>query len=455
MHYLSSFLISLGLLGSATLPTLAQHDPIQAARKPVSAAKAALHRQPHPMLPGTAARPTDVTVPGTSIFYGWDEAANAWANDVRSTISYSAAGLPTVSILSDSANTIQIGRVTYTYNAQQQLTEQVLESGYTGQYVNASRTVFTYDAQGAQTSFLFYDWTGTGWRTVYGYRSATTYNAANVLTQEVDEFLVEGKWEPNSRTTYTVDANNRWTEIIEEEWDSDTQSYVKQSRSHNIVWQDWTKRQPASFEEQAWNATTSAWVDEERNALSFQPNGSFVQISQEYDGTAWQNNERYTVTYDALGNFTLSQQEDWNGTTWQIEEANRRLLSYSPGNQLRRAVDQQYDTDDKRFENSGLTTYGSFLTLGIRRATGLEAAAQLYPNPTAGNATLRLSGLPTQETIPADVVNQLGQVVRHFTLRPMQGTVQQALPLADLPAGVYTVRLNTSLGTVAKRVVKQ
>lgn len=375
---------------------------------------------------------------------------------MRSTTSYSATGLPTVSVQSDSANAIQLGRNTFAFNAQKQITEQIEQVwAGNGQYTNVLRTLYTYDAQGAQTSFLFDEWTGSAWQTDYGYRTTTTYNAANVLTQEVSELLIQGTWEPGFRTTYTVDANNQWTEIVEEQWNENTGVYEKQTRSRNIVWQDWTKRQPASYEEQAWDETTAAWEDEARYTLSFQPNGSFVQIGQEYDGTAWLNDERYTVTYDAFGNLTLQQEDDWNGTAWEIEDASRRLLSYTATNQLRRVVDQVYDTDDNRYENASLTTFGSFLTLGTRRATGLEAAAQLYPNPTIGNATLTLTGLPTQESIPTDVVNQLGQVVRHLTLRPVQGAIQQTLPLADLPSGIYTVRLNTSLGTVAKRITKQ
>lgn len=69
MHYLSSSLISFGLLVSTTLPTLAQQGPALPTRQPVSAARAALHQQHRRTLPGVAARPTNVTVPGTTINY--------------------------------------------------------------------------------------------------------------------------------------------------------------------------------------------------------------------------------------------------------------------------------------------------------------------------------------------------------------------------------------------------
>ena len=35
------------------------------------------------------------------------------------------------------------------------------------------------------------------------------------------------------------------------------------------------------------------------------------------------------------------------------------------------------------------------------------------------------------------------------------GAINQQISLASLPAGVYTVRLHTTEGTVAKRIVKQ
>jgi len=85
----------------------------------------------------------------------------------------------------------------------------------------------------------------------------------------------------------------------------------------------------------------------------------------------------------------------------------------------------------------------------------LEATASLYPNPTAGTATLELSGLREQGPVQIDVLNALGQPVLTLSARPRQGVLRQPLDVRSLPVGVYSVRVRTADGTVVKRLVRE
>ncbi|OON67051.1 hypothetical protein B0919_19645 [Hymenobacter sp. CRA2] len=85
------------------------------------------------------------------------------------------------------------------------------------------------------------------------------------------------------------------------------------------------------------------------------------------------------------------------------------------------------------------------------RLTG--AALQVYPNPTNGReVTLSAAGL-TGHSAELRLVNSLGQVVRQETA-PLTGhLLERALPVQQLPAGVYTVQVRTAAGTLTRKLV--
>lgn len=398
---------------------------------------------------------TTVTVPGRSVGHSWSRTTNQWVEGTVGVHSYDARGNTTQIIYTDSVTTQPRRKELYTYNLRNQMTEATYQDWLTSAYVNNQREQYSYDAQGNVALQTYQTWNGTAWVTQSSYRITSTYNAANVVTGRVYEDLntITNLWQPDGRITFTLNASNQWTEAIYQEWSNG--AYVNDERTHNITWYDWSKMLPSYLEEQEW--VNGAWVNNQRSTITYQPNGSNVEVQQQFTApNTWVNDDRITITYDNFGNLILDQVESWNSSSvWVINGADRTLLSYTAGNQVRRAVEQGYDTSLNRYVNSTVTTYASFITLGTRRASGLEAAATLHPNPTASSTTISLRGVREQGLVQAEVLNTLGQVVQTLSVRSQQGAISQEINLAALPAGVYSVRLHTSEGTVAKRVVKQ
>ncbi|GAA4372380.1 T9SS type A sorting domain-containing protein [Hymenobacter koreensis] len=289
-----------------------------------------------------------------------------------------------------------------------------------------------------------------------GFRSTHTYNAAGTILLRVNESWdsITNTWLPDTRQTYTVNASNQWTEFLGESWGNG--SYVPEYRIRNITWHDWAAMLPSSYEDQEWNPTSNTWGEEFRITVTHQPNGSYLEITQRQasPGT-WVNDYRFTYSNDNFGNELQYTGEQWANNTWAIDYARRNLLSYTAGNQVRRKVSQDYNPATSRYDNNTVFSYSNFVTLGIRRATGLEAAASIYPNPTLRTATFTVDGLREQGIVKAEVLNTVGQVVETLALRVQQGSIKQELNLAALPAGMYTVRLHAAEGTIAKRIVKQ
>jgi hypothetical protein len=79
----------------------------------------------------------------------------------------------------------------------------------------------------------------------------------------------------------------------------------------------------------------------------------------------------------------------------------------------------------------------------------------VYPNPAHERFTVALPGLGQATTVQAELLNNLGQVVRRQSAAlPATGT-QLTFETGSLATGVYTLRLQAGATTLAKRVVIQ
>lgn len=109
---------------------------------------------------------------------------------------------------------------------------------------------------------------------------------------------------------------------------------------------------------------------------------------------------------------------------------------------------------------AALVTDRFMLRFGVRAAlaagTTLTAAdVTLYPNPAHGTFTVLLPAAAATTGVRAELLNSLGQVVRHQTAAPSATGASLAVDAAGLAGGVYTLRLRVGRTTVARRVVIQ
>jgi hypothetical protein len=88
----------------------------------------------------------------------------------------------------------------------------------------------------------------------------------------------------------------------------------------------------------------------------------------------------------------------------------------------------------------------------LSTASALSQQVALFPNPAHGEVQLSLPTALQSESLNAEVLNALGQKV---LLRKLSAGALRTLPLTGLAAGVYTVRMVTSQGTISKRLILQ
>jgi len=94
--------------------------------------------------------------------------------------------------------------------------------------------------------------------------------------------------------------------------------------------------------------------------------------------------------------------------------------------------------------NKHLISKNNTATLGVDTIF-LEAALQLYPNPTNGNLTLEMPSSIQLERI--DIYNAIGQKVAE--------SLSSSLSISNLTDGIYQVAIRTSQGTFHKKVLKK
>jgi hypothetical protein len=82
------------------------------------------------------------------------------------------------------------------------------------------------------------------------------------------------------------------------------------------------------------------------------------------------------------------------------------------------------------------------------------ATLSLYPNPASTSLLVQATGLPAAATAKLELWNIVGQVVYQSQAAVRNGTLQQAVPVAHLPVGVYTLRLRVAGEVVVRQLVK-
>ncbi|OUJ72526.1 hypothetical protein BXP70_18385 [Hymenobacter crusticola] len=378
----------------------------------------------------------------------------AWENESRDISNYSS--LETELLRQDWVNGVwqNKSRLAYFFNTQGRYTGDVYQEWDGNMIVYGYRTSFTYNANGAITQQISESWDKNRNDFILTYRYSYIYNAAGGRIEEVGEDwnIVTNSFVPSRRYIYTVVAAQPWSEYVLQVWQNGT--YVNAWRTINPI-RD-AEGRLTRYESQRWYSTI--WQDEERTTISYQANGSYEQLIEKYVNGEWTNSLRYSDINQEEGVFLENKSETWNGNSWKIFYGRRLVLNYDAAGNIKRRVDQEYSTADEKYINTKLYTYGNYqtITLANQRAAALTAATQVYPNPTAGKATLQLAGLPQgQGVLQGQLLNTLGQVVQQFTLKLQQGTVNQELDLSQLKAGVYTLRIQTKEGAIVKQVVRQ
>ena len=99
-----------------------------------------------------------------------------------------------------------------------------------------------------------------------------------------------------------------------------------------------------------------------------------------------------------------------------------------------------------------LRNYIQNTVLGTKATSTASAGISVFPNPaTAGRVSLSLPAAFSQQVVEAQLLNSLGQLVLRRTL-PATGDAVRSLALPGVPAGLYTLRLQSATGLSSQKL---
>ncbi len=94
----------------------------------------------------------------------------------------------------------------------------------------------------------------------------------------------------------------------------------------------------------------------------------------------------------------------------------------------------------------------------IATVTGIEeitkSSTKVYPNPTDGPLNIVLGGEIEGEVI-IDVLNIIGSSQYNTKITKSKGQYETKLDIANMPSGIYMVRIRTNDGDIVRKVVKK
>ncbi|MEL7159275.1 MAG: HmuY family protein [Bacteroidota bacterium] len=148
------------------------------------------------------------------------------------------------------------------------------------------------------------------------------------------------------------------------------------------------------------------------------------------------------------------------GFDWKDVDANFRFFLYDTIAYFVRTPDSLYRLEFIDFTGSseGTSTFRkeALLATGTTSLPTTVRGSRLYPNPTSDRATLEISLARAATSLRLEVIDPTGRTLSRGAVPDLvAGKNHIEVPLQNLPAGHYFVRLTGSLGTFTHHLVKR
>jgi hypothetical protein len=343
-----------------------------------------------------------LSVPGKSKDYTWDEELNDWQH---------------------------VSNTTYSYNNAGKLTEEIARDAETNYYLTRN----TY-SNGSGNTFeeVSYIWIIDGWYPVYGDKRVYTIFEFE-LTGTLEQTLENGIWVNKTWIKYIMDMNNIPTQLHEYHWDGN--DWILNSRMGLLTWADWPNRELAAYTKQ--NMQENNWLNAERVSKQFDgdnytetteiwENQQWVNstrqtysrtsteeelILENWTAQGWQNTEKYQGTFDNNGNPTGMKYSKWYDTDWELELELIMDLTYNESNDVTEMVIRSWNPSLTAPENLSKYIFSDFLhfTTDVPEITSLNNV-KVFPNPVSNNFNIQIDENQTSN-YQVNIVNLAGQTV--------------------------------------------
>lgn len=393
--------------------------------------------------------------PGTKVHYDWVDMVNDWVFANTSSISYNSNGSIANELLMDDQQNV-IGRINYAYNANQVLTEALMEVQMAPNvFVPYMSSIYEYNIQGDLILAENRTWNNNTWEVMYGDRYDIEYDAIWGTKTTIECYWNGSKYDSSMKRVERYLNNVLFTE---ESYQFTGQDFVPIDQ-YEFIYDN--SGADTGMIKRLWDGTT--WVDDELhcNYIWDTPTKEFLSNAKVYIkvGTSWRLYQRETYTHDVFDSFSYLLENYINGN-WQgnmrIQIVNntykaRVLYLYDlylngAWQELFRIEEEYaYDTDGnetfhiyKESDSNGQLNniykevFSDFITIsGVSNSK--NKALGFYPNPSSDYIKLKDEKLNGMKYIINDLS---GKTIQSDLIKE-----NLEIDLRNINAGIYLIKV--------------
>ena len=385
-----------------------------------------------------------LSVPGYSEDYSWNEELNDWQH---------------------ASNT------SYSYNNTGKLTEEITRVAETN--YNLTRNTYSCDL-GYILEEVSYTWIVDKWIPVAGERSSYTISAESQINGVIEQTIENGIWVNKTWIKYILDQYNIPTQLHEYHWDG--HNWILHSRIGLLTWADWPNRELAAYtkqymQENNWvnaeryskqyvgdnyTATTEiweneAWVNSTKETYSRTETQEEL-IMENWTTQGWGKTEKYQGSFDNYGNPTGMKYSSWLDTKWELELELFLDLSYNESNDVTEMVIRSWNPSLTAPENLSKYVYSNFLhfTTDVPEISSLNNV-KVFPNPVSRTFNIQIDENKISN-YQVNIVNLAGQNVFSNTY----SNPFISINTDGFTSGMYLLNIKTDDGSFySQKLLKQ
>lgn len=290
-------------------------------------------------------------------------------------------------------------RYIYSYNVDQTKLETTqFQLKYTGNWSAHVDYNNFYDASNRCTAMVS-----------IAYKMEMIYDANNNVIERRDSLKYpQQPWKADFKHLFTYNVANQITSYVIEDYDGIWKNYKKYEYAYNG---------PDLISTIEYEWTNNTWVVVKKNTSTYDSNHhKLIDISEEWDqaSASFINKQRLQWVYNSFGQPVTYHSETWDAASgqWAIS------------------------TDDFMFRYY----YESYTPTSVKRFTAGTIKMLLYPQPAKESINVRVD-LERPESYTITVFDAQGRVAKHLIGSNIN--INQNIPLQDLPAGNYFLKITT------------
>lgn len=383
---------------------------------------------------------------------------NQWQDELQTTYTYNNRGLVESQLQQEIGGQQSKTRLTYTYDAQDNPTEVVVQ-GLQGQsWVNLGKTTFTFEGENPK-SISIYIWAGS-WVLIQGMRYTYTSDAGRI-TEIVREVFDGTTWSNSEKETYTyTGTDTRPTGTTTFAWSSS--AWQKTAEETQITYVGGTDERSSYFV-QVYDLLTGITTKYKHELQYMQHSGDTRTTTDNIlrvDLTNGTTSPYQRITETILAaNVTfvenpatqyLLETYNSNSQQWQRTEEEQAIITRETNGDIAQIVYQEYDASASAMVNTLRLTYSDYVNITV---SGLEdnvlaGATLFYPNPVQDELLIRLDASKVQRA-SLKVYSITGQQV----YQQQEVRDGSTINMSHLPSGVYLLQLSSDKDAVTTRKI--